>query len=220
MKVFHAELRRQSEAVLDVALAAAEQGRIDGEHERAAACRFDALYERLGCLAILVDVELEPHRPARRGHDVLDLRVRERGQDEQRARIAGAAYGGELAVGMRETVKRRWCHGDRHRDPLAEYGGRERALCHIDEHAVVEEDMLVRFDVAADASLVVGPRGIVVPRELGKLRLRQRFELVQIEDLHQPLSCTYWCGSTLTSTDSVSPPPPTKIVPLVGVASM
>jgi hypothetical protein len=85
---------------------------------------------------------------------------------------------------MREAMKRRRCDRDRQRDRLPEHGGRELAPRDVDEDAVVQQHLLPGVHVAPQAALVVGARRVVVPRHLRDLRLRDRLELVEVEDVH------------------------------------
>src|SRR5690606_28700257 len=96
--VLDAEVRREGEAVLDVALAPPEQRGVDGEHESACAGSLGTTHERLGGAAVAIDVELEPDRAGGGGGDLLDRGVRQRREREDRARITGTADTGELAV--------------------------------------------------------------------------------------------------------------------------
>src|SRR5690606_31290714 len=94
--VLDAQVRRQREAVLDVALAATEQRRVDGEYERARSGSLGTAHERLGRAAVAIDVELEPDGTGRGGDDLFDRGVRQRREREDRAGITRTADTREL----------------------------------------------------------------------------------------------------------------------------
>ena len=100
--------------VAPLALAVAEDGRVDRDHERAVARRRRALDQLAAAAGIALQVELEPARRAGRGgRDVLDRVRRERGEHHRHARGRGGAHGAALPVGVQLGVPGRG--GDRHR---------------------------------------------------------------------------------------------------------
>ena len=109
-----AEPGRQREPVARVALALAEQRRVDRHHERLVPHPLRPLDEPTRDVAIAEDVELEPERAAagNRG-DVFEARRGQRAQHLGHAGMRGGAGHSDLAVGMGEPRKRRRGQQDR-----------------------------------------------------------------------------------------------------------
>ena len=186
-QVGHGEAGRQAEAVPHVPLPPSEQRRVDGEHQRAAAGGLGPPHQPLGGPAVAVDVELEPDRPGGGGHHLLDPRRGERREDHHRPRRSGRPGGRQLPLGSREAVERGGRDEHRHRDRLAEHGGRQIAAGDVHQHPVGDDDAVVGGAVLAQGDLVVSaPRVVVIglPREL---LAGDRLELEEVERFHRAI---------------------------------
>ncbi len=185
----HLDALRQRESVAQIALAAAEQRHVDGQHDRAMAGLDREADELLARLTFAEVIELEPPRSRRRRGDVLEPRAR-RGRDGvERARSGRAASGRELAIGVRDLVERGRGEQDRVGKVHSEQRRPQVARRDVDEHAITELAPPERRAVRRDRPLVLGAAGDEVVGHRRQCVACDVLELVQIqmvERIHAP----------------------------------
>ena len=152
---------------------------IDGQHQRAAFGGDGALDQRLDEAAVLHDVELKPERLVDIGRDVLDRTDRHRAQRERNAGGLRGAAGVNFAVAMLHAEQPDRRQDQRQRRRLAENGGGEIALGHVDQDALAELDRFEIVAVGAQRLLGIGAAVGVVEERLGHLA---HVKLAQILD--------------------------------------
>ena len=155
-EILETQLRRHGHAVLDVAVALAEDLQIDREHERAAFGRRGALDQRADEAAVLHDVELEPERLVDRCRDVLDRADRHGRQRERDARRLRGAAGQDFAVAVLHAAQPDRRQRQRQRDRLAEYRGVGAAAGDVDQNALAQLDAFEIGAVGAQRLLRIG----------------------------------------------------------------
>ncbi len=112
------------------------------EHQRAAFGRRGALDQRFDEAAIAHHVELEPERLAVACGHVLDRADRHGRERERDAGGLRGTAGENLAVAVLHAAQPDRRERERQRDFLAEDGGGELALRHVDQHALAQLDVL------------------------------------------------------------------------------
>ena len=128
-------------------MALTENLEVDREDERAASGRGRTLDQRLDEPAIPHHVELEPERLASRLRHVLDRADRHGGERERDACGLCGPAGENLAIPMLHAAQADRRKRERQRGLLADDGGGEVALRHVDQHALAQQQALeIRYD--------------------------------------------------------------------------
>ena len=135
------ELRRRGELVADVLVALAEDLQVERQHQRRAAGGLGPVDQVEHEIPVVHHVELEPERLLRVRGDILDRADAHRRQRERNAEFLGRLRRQDFAVGVLHAGKAggRQRHGHRHL--LADHGAFERAVGHVDQHALAELDL-------------------------------------------------------------------------------
>jgi hypothetical protein len=147
---------RHGQAVLDVGMALAAVGQIDGQKHRRASDRARAIDHRARKAAILEYVELVPDRPLHGRRHVLDRADRERGQAEFQTGGFRGARRQDLAIAVDKPGQAGRRDRDRHRDLLAQQGGRKIAFRGVHHDALAQPNGIEVGAVGAQRELVVG----------------------------------------------------------------
>src|SRR4029077_6633077 len=154
--VADAHFRRHGQAVLDVAVALAEDLQIDSEDERAAFGGGGALDPPAHEAAILHDIELEPEWLCHRRRHVLDRADRHGGKAERDARFLRRPAGEDLAVAVLHAAKPDRRQGKRQRGRFAQDRGARAAPGDIDQDALAQPDALEIGAVGLESLLCIG----------------------------------------------------------------
>ena len=151
-----ADRRRQREAAADVALAPAEHGGVDGEHERLVAGGGGAVDHLLDEAAVAPGVHLEPQPAVADRPHLLDRAGAERRQRVGQPGPRGGAGDGELALGIGDAGEPGRREHQRVGERLAE---QRRARCRPSRRRAAPGAGSV---VAANAACVGGQRALVL----------------------------------------------------------
>ena len=132
----------RGQAVLDVLVPLAEDLQVKRDDQRRALGGLGAVDEPLDEALVLHDVELEPERAAGVLGHVLDRADAHGGERERHPELLGGAGCEDLAVGVLHAGEP--CGGQchRHRHVLADHRVFQRAVFHVDRHALAELDLL------------------------------------------------------------------------------
>ena len=147
---------RHRHAVLDVAMALADDLQVEGQHQGAALGRDGALDQRAREVAVAHHIELEPDRLLHRRSDVFEGTDRHGRQAERHAGRLGSAGCQDLAVAMLHAGEAGRRQSDGQRDLLAEQHRRRIAVGNIDHDALAQFQGAQVVAVGAQGLLVVG----------------------------------------------------------------
>ena len=150
------KLRRRRQPVAQILVALAEDLQVERQHQRRAFRRLGAVDQVRDEVAVAHHVELEPERLLRyRGHilDRADAHCRQR---ERHAEFLRRLRRQHLAVGMLHAGQAGRRQRHRHRHLLADHRAFERAVGHVDQHALAQLDLAEILLVGAIGALGPG----------------------------------------------------------------
>ena len=194
---------RDVEADAQSALAASEDRRVDGEHERAVAVRARLVDQRLCDARVAEDVHLEPARRAGRG-------LRHRGgthrrgarEHHDRPRRSGCARGRRLPVRMEELLRGHRRDDDRSSDRRAEDRRARVDAVSADEDPRAELPPRERRDIVAECRLVSGAAADVLPGVVVEALAREQLVVVDVERVAHANNSVSLSRSTSSSSDA------------------
>ncbi len=140
-EVFRCHFGWGGEAVADVVVALSEDLQIGRQHQRRAFRRLGAVNEVQDEVAILHDVELEPEGLLRHRGDVLDRADAHGRQGEGNAELFCRAGCQHLAIGVLHAGETGRRQRHRHGSFLADHGGCQRPVGHIDKNTLTQLDL-------------------------------------------------------------------------------
>ena len=192
--------RRERELGPLLAVAHAEDGRVDRHGQRLVARRLGAVHQGAGEFTVRLHVELEPERSLGGRRDVLQGGRGIGAEDHGGARRIGAPHRGQFALGMREPVVGRRGQQDRKGQLAAEQRGARVEPRHIHQIARPQADVLVGLVIPPLGQLVDRAAVDVLPGHLGHVRRREPARVRYVDR-----SALVACGRRDGAAGSASP---------------
>ena len=132
--------RRRGKAVFNIAVALAEYLQIGRQNQRRAIRRFRPLDEVFHKFAVTHHIQLEPERLAGIFRYILNRTNGHGGKRKRHAEFLRRFRRENLAIGIHHAGKTGGGDSDRHFYRLANHRRLQRAVSHIDQHALLEFD--------------------------------------------------------------------------------
>ena len=190
------QLRRQREAVPDVALAASGSGDVHRGHEHGVAGGGGALNEFAHQAAVALHVELKPERPVADRRHRLDGAGAHRGQAVGQAGAGGGARHGQLAAGIGDAGEPGRSQHQRDGQRLPQQGGGGVDDRHVAQDPRREAPAAVRGGVGAQRHLVLRTAVDVAEHAARQPAPRQQ---AQLGDVHRPRAQPLAAGTPATA---------------------
>ncbi len=184
VEIDRADLRRDGEAIAQIAQSAADPGGVDGEQQGRVAGRLGAFHQGGEGLPAAQPVELEPERAGGGLGDVLQGAAGEDSGDEQRAGLSRRPSGRRFPVRMDQPVVGHRGNSDRELQCGAQQIDGRGALGDVDERARAERMASEHFPVRRQGAFRTTAAFDEVPDFRGKLIARRAFDPGQREWCH------------------------------------